>query len=172
MICRNILNLCTTIPEANFTLLKLTLSAIFSSSWFLQDTPIWARMTGFPSWPARFCSDYEEHCFQQKKARKPGQISVSFLGEQSFENIITHENPLISKNKKYWNVEYVIIFLKIKFSQIYGTSSCSQFSLLFTFFYLLIPAICIYVNFLSFFLFLSVCLSVFLSFILPLTLYF
>ena len=48
---------------------------------FSQKCPVWARMTGFPSWPARFCSEYEEESFKKKKLGKPGQICVTFLGE-------------------------------------------------------------------------------------------
>ena len=49
---------------------------------FLQSGPIWARLTGFPSWPARYCSPYEELCLRVKKSPKPGSapIAVSFLG--------------------------------------------------------------------------------------------
>jgi hypothetical protein len=45
-----------------------------------KKTPIWARMLGFPQWPARFCSTFEEVQLQQKKAPRPGQVAVIFLG--------------------------------------------------------------------------------------------
>jgi PWWP domain len=39
-------------------------------------------MTGFPFWPARFCSEYEEHNLRGKQAPRVSvpQVAVSFLG--------------------------------------------------------------------------------------------
>jgi PWWP domain len=47
-------------------------------------TPIWARMIGFPFWPARFCSEYEEFTLREKRAPRPNnpQVAVSFLGHR------------------------------------------------------------------------------------------
>lgn len=41
---------------------------------------IWARMHGFPAWPARFCSDAEE--IGLKTVSKPKFVSVCFLGKR------------------------------------------------------------------------------------------
>jgi hypothetical protein len=41
---------------------------------------IWARMHGFPAWPARFCSNAEE--IGLKTISKPKFVSVCFLGKR------------------------------------------------------------------------------------------
>ena len=59
-----------------YPLLHTTLTSSY------QTGPIWARLTGFPYWPARHCSAYEEQCLRAKKNPKAGSasVAVSFLG--------------------------------------------------------------------------------------------
>jgi hypothetical protein len=43
-------------------------------------TVCWARMAGFPFWPARLCSNVEIESLQSLKSSKLVQVAVSFLG--------------------------------------------------------------------------------------------
>lgn len=47
------------------------------------NTIVWARMPGYPAWPARYCSAPEEAALSKKKARstKTFQSAVVFLGD-------------------------------------------------------------------------------------------
>jgi hypothetical protein len=43
--------------------------------------PVWARISGFPFWPARPCDEAEEKLILSRRPRsKHGQVAVVFLG--------------------------------------------------------------------------------------------
>jgi hypothetical protein len=43
--------------------------------------PVWARIPGFPWWPARLCAAYEEKMIANRRPRsKHVQVAVVFLG--------------------------------------------------------------------------------------------
>jgi hypothetical protein len=55
---------------------------LISGSFFQNGEAIWARMAGFPSWPARRCSRHEEDNMTIPRAAKLKQAAVVFLGNR------------------------------------------------------------------------------------------
>lgn len=48
----------------------------------MNSTIIWARMSGFPIWPARYCTITEENAIKTLNKDKQGYSSVFFLGSK------------------------------------------------------------------------------------------
>lgn len=73
----------------------------------------WARMAGFPPWPARKCTSYEENQLRKRKpGPKPHEVAVAFLGIRNERAWVTESNitPFLSTTildkfdkKKYKN---------------------------------------------------------------------
>jgi hypothetical protein len=76
--------------RANCMHLIITDTYLTSGSFIQNGEAVWARMAGFPSWPARRCSKHEEDTMTIPRAAKLKQAAVVFLGNRGEMYVTNH----------------------------------------------------------------------------------